>query len=40
MPAITVKNLPEDLYDRLVADPKAHHRSIAEVGKTCRKADP
>ena len=28
MPAITVKNLPDALYDRLKANSKAHHRSI------------
>ena len=28
MPAITVKNLPDDLYQRLKANSKAHHRSI------------
>ncbi len=28
MPAITIKNLPDDLYERLKANSKAHHRSI------------
>ena len=28
MHAITVKNLPDALYDRLKANSKAHHRSI------------
>jgi plasmid stability protein len=27
MPAITIKNLPDDLYERLKANSKAHHRS-------------
>lgn len=28
MPAITIKNLPDDLYERLKTNSKAHHRSI------------
>jgi plasmid stability protein len=28
MPAITIKNLPDALYDRLKAAAKIHHRSI------------
>jgi hypothetical protein len=28
MPAVTVKNLPDDLYERLKANAQAHHRSI------------
>ena len=28
MPAVTVKNLPDDLYQRLKTNAQAHHRSI------------
>lgn len=28
MPAVTIKNLPDDLYERLKANSKVHHRSI------------
>lgn len=28
MPSITVKNIPEDIYDRVREQAKAHHRSI------------
>ncbi len=28
MPAVTVKNLPDGLYQRLKANAQAHHRSI------------
>jgi plasmid stability protein len=28
MPAVTVKNLPDDLYQRLKTSAQAHHRSI------------
>lgn len=28
MPSITVKNIPEDLYDKVRQQAKAHHRSI------------
>ena len=28
MPAITVKNIPDALYERLKASASAHHRSI------------
>jgi plasmid stability protein len=28
MPALTVKNIPDDLYDHLKVSAKAHHRSI------------
>lgn len=28
MPTVTIKNLPDDLYARLKAAAKAHHRSI------------
>ncbi|HLR32750.1 MAG TPA: Arc family DNA-binding protein [Fodinibius sp.] len=28
MPSITVKNIPEEIYDRVREQAKAHHRSI------------
>lgn len=28
MPALTLKNIPEELYDQLKASAQAHHRSI------------
>lgn len=28
MPSITVKNIPEDIYDRVREQAKTHHRSI------------
>ena len=28
MPAITVKNIPEDIYERLKTSAKLHHRSL------------
>jgi len=28
MPALTVKNIPDELYDHLKASAQAHHRSI------------
>jgi plasmid stability protein len=47
MPAITIKNLPDGLYERLKANSKAHHRSIngeliatLERALTAQRADP
>jgi len=28
MPALTVKNIPDELYDQLKASAQAHHRSL------------
>ena len=28
MPALTIKNIPDDLYEKLKASATAHHRSI------------
>ena len=47
MPAITIKNLPDTLYERLKAAAQVHHRSIngeiiASLERTlsARKVDP
>jgi plasmid stability protein len=47
MPAITIKNLPDGLYERLKANSKAHHRSIngeliatLERALTAQRMDP
>lgn len=30
MPGITIKNIPDDLYQRLVETARSHHRSLAK----------
>jgi plasmid stability protein len=37
MPSITVKNIPDDLYDNLKSTAKAHHRSINSELIVCLK---
>ncbi|WP_274607669.1 FitA-like ribbon-helix-helix domain-containing protein [Thiohalocapsa halophila] len=31
MPAVTIKNLPDGLYQRLKTNARAHHRSLIAV---------
>jgi plasmid stability protein len=47
MPALTIKNLPDELYDHLKASAKIHHRSLnnelihcLETSLMARRASP